>query len=68
MGRDGAKPATAADAYDIGNSHWGQPLDGSSVIQFDGQSRPYSYNGLGLNSFYRTGMSVTNTLAFSGGN
>ena len=68
-GRDGTVKATnAAEALDIGNNHWGPSLDGSNVVQFDGQSRPYSYNGLGINSFYRTGLSVTNTIAFSGGN
>ncbi|MEY2595871.1 MAG: hypothetical protein RI965_1143 [Bacteroidota bacterium] len=67
-GRDGAKPALAADALDIGNSHWGPKLDGSPVIQFDGKSRPYTYNGLGLNSFYQTGITANHSLALSGGN
>jgi len=67
-GRDGAKPALAADALDIGNNHWGPKLDGSQVIQFDGKTRPYSYNGLGLNSFYQTGITANHSLALSGGN
>lgn len=67
-GRDGAKPALAADALDIGNNHWGPKLDGSQVIQFDGKTRPYSFNGLGLNDFYQTGTSANHSLALSGGN
>jgi TonB-linked SusC/RagA family outer membrane protein len=68
VGRDGQKPALASDAFDIGQGAWGQKFDGSSVINFDGKSRPYSHNGVNLNSFYRTGMSVNNSVAFSGGN
>lgn len=67
-GRDGAKPTLAADALDIGNNHWGSKLDGSQVIQFDGKTRPYSYNGLGLNDFYQTGITANHSLALSGGN
>lgn len=67
-GRDGLKPNSSSDALDIGQAAWGQKLDGSSVINFDGQSRPYSHNGVNLNSFYQTGMSVNNSVAFSGGN
>ena len=68
VGRDGQKPALASDALDIGQNAWGPKFDGSNVINFDGQSRPYSHNGVNLNSFYRTGMTATNTVAFSGGN
>ncbi|MEY4627909.1 MAG: hypothetical protein RLZZ595_235, partial [Bacteroidota bacterium] len=67
-GRDGAKPTLAQDALDIGNNHWGSKLDGSQVVQFDGKLRPYAYNGVGLNSFYQTGISANNSVAFTGGN
>lgn len=67
-GRDGTKPALASDALDIGNNHWGGKLDGSQVPNFDGKSRPYSHNGLGLNDFYQAGLSANHSLALSGGN
>ena len=67
-GRDGAKPADAAAALMNGLYSWGGKLDGSSVVQFDGVSRPYSDQGDNLGRFYDTGTTWTNTLALSGGN
>ncbi len=64
----GDAPTTAEEASQFGNSSWGAPLDGSSVIQFDGVSRPYSSTGQGINDFYRTGRTWTNTLALAGSN
>ncbi len=46
--------------------HWGPKYDGSSVIQFDGVSRPYSYVGNSWD-FYQTGHSWTNSLSLNGG-
>lgn len=66
-GANGLKPTTAAAAYDAGNSSWGAKLDGSSVIQFDGVSRPYIAQKDNLKKFYRTGGTFTNTLSFSRG-
>jgi len=66
-GRDGSRPATTQDALDIGQNAWGDPFDGVSTPQFDGVSRPYSYNDIKLKDFYRNGVTMTNTLAFSGG-
>ncbi len=42
-------------------------LDGSSVLQFDGVSRPYSYAGDNWDRFYETGETWTNSLSLSGG-
>jgi len=67
QGREGRKPADAAEAFDSGTNAWGGRLDGSSVPQFDGVSRPYSYAGDNLERFYRTGTTWTNTVGFSGG-
>lgn len=67
-GRDGLKPSTEAEALANGLYAWGAPLDGSSVIQFDGVSRPYSDAGDNASRFYRTGLSYINTLTLSGGN
>ena len=66
-GRNGAKPSTEAEAFAQGLYAWGGRLDGSSVVQFDGVSRPYSDAGNNLNRFYRTGTTFTNSLSLSGG-
>jgi len=71
QGVNGQKPTTQLAAASTGSSSWGAPLDGSSVIQFDGVSRPYSAQQDNIEDFYRTGGSWTNTLAlnksFTGG-
>ncbi|HWW40830.1 SusC/RagA family TonB-linked outer membrane protein, partial [Pedobacter sp.] len=67
QGQNGAKPATANDALTAQNLAWGAKLDGTSVIQFNGKSYPYS-NVNNWRSFYRTGGTFTNTLSFTGGN
>lgn len=66
-GRRGVKPGTQAEALDQGLYAYGAPLDGSSVPQFDGESRPYSDVGDNIDRFYRTGMTYINTLTLSGG-
>lgn len=66
-GFDGEKPTTQKRAWEAGEFAWGDKLDGSSVIQFDGESRPYSYSGNNFDKFYRTGSTFTNTIALSGG-
>lgn len=67
-GDQGRAPTTQEEALQNGNSSWGARMDGSNVVQFDGVARPYSATGQGINDFYRTGQSWTNTLALSGGN
>ncbi|MBT29054.1 MAG: SusC/RagA family protein [Thalassobius sp.] len=67
-GINGNKPTNVDVALQGGSQSWGGRLDGSNVIQFDGVERPYSDNGEGLNDFYRTGYTLTNTLGLSGGN
>ncbi|MEM1320532.1 MAG: SusC/RagA family TonB-linked outer membrane protein [Bacteroidota bacterium] len=67
-GRNGAKPTNRDEAFAQGLFAWGDQLDGSNVIQFDGQSRPYSSVGNNLDRFYRTGVTFSNTLALTGGN
>ena len=63
----GAKPTSQLEAWNAGEFSWGAKLDGSSVVQFDGVSRPYSYSGDNFDKFYRTGSTATNTIALSGG-
>ena len=48
-------------------SMWGPKLDGTSVIQFDGVSRPYSYAGDNWKRYYETGHQWTNNISLSGG-
>jgi TonB-linked SusC/RagA family outer membrane protein len=67
-GRDGVRPLTADEAIEIGQGHWGSRYDGTPSIQFDGVSRPYAHTGEGINDFYRTGMTLNNSVALSGGN
>ncbi len=67
-GFNGAKPTSQTEALDYGLYSYGAKLDGSSVIQFDGVSRSYSYVGNNLKKFYRTGSTWTNTLTLTGGN
>jgi len=67
QGTQARKPANAAEAFDLGLSSWGAQLDGSSVVQWDGESRPYSYVGNNAEHFYRTGTTFINTVAVSGG-
>ena len=69
-GRDGHAPIDAAEAWDVGNnSNWGGRLDGSSVAQFDGASRPYIFQAnKNLDRYYESGSTFTNTVGLSGGN
>lgn len=63
-----SKPVSKDQAYGWGaGSMWGPKLDGSSVIQFDGVSRPYSYAGDNWKRYYETGHAWTNSIAISGG-
>lgn len=67
QGVNGAKPTTASDALNSGSLAWGARLDGSQVIQFDGNMYPYSAVPNNALSFYKTGHTFTNTVAFTGG-
>ncbi len=68
QGTLGQKPQTQSEALSTGLQSWGAPLDGSPVIQFDGQQRPYEAQGDQAENFYRTGVSSKSTLSLSGGN
>ena len=69
QGRNGEKPIDADDAWNLGNgSNWGARLDGSPVAQFDGVSRPYTYQAdENVKRFFNTGTTWTNTVGLSGG-
>ncbi len=66
-GINGAAPTTVEEALANGLYSWGGKLDGSSVMQFDGQSRSYSSVGDNLSRFYQNGSTFSNTLALTGG-
>ena len=68
QGQFGEKPANQAAALDQAFSSWGARLDGSSVPQWDGESRPYSYVGNNAEKFYDTGFTANNTIAISDAN
>ena len=65
QGNFGRKPSNKEAALDIGLSAWGAKLDGSSVVQWDGVSRPYSYVGDNFKRFYRTGTTLVNTVSLT---
>lgn len=68
QGQNGLKPVSATDAENAGSLAWGAKLDGSQVIQFDGKLHTYSAVPNNALSFYKTGNTFTNTVAFTGGN
>lgn len=65
QGANGVKPTSASSASDVGGSSWGGKLDGSSVVQFDGVSRPYTAQRDNIKNFYRDGSTWSNTLALN---
>jgi TonB-linked SusC/RagA family outer membrane protein len=65
QGANNMAPTTQLVAYQSGQSSWGGKLDGSSVVQFDGVSRPYVAQKNNVKNFYRTGGTFTNTLSFN---
>ncbi|WP_207514495.1 SusC/RagA family TonB-linked outer membrane protein [Longitalea luteola] len=67
QGIGGQKPATVAAAQASGRFSWGERLDGSQVIQFDGNTYPYVAQKDNIENFYRAGPSFTNTIAVSRG-
>lgn len=67
QGLNGLKPANAVVAQQSGRMSWGAKLDGSQVVQFDGNMYPYSAQKDNIKNFYRNGPSFTNTIAVSRG-
>ncbi|MBD0833324.1 SusC/RagA family TonB-linked outer membrane protein [Aestuariibaculum sediminum] len=53
------------DAFTFALQSWGAKMDGSSVYNWDGVKRPYSYTGNNLDKFYKTGTTAINTLALT---
>lgn len=65
QGNDGDAPTSRQIALSAGLQAWGGRLDGSNVVQFDGQERVYSNQGDNLDRFYRTAHTITNTIAIA---
>jgi len=65
QGANGIKSPDAAAAAQVGGSSWGALLDGSSVVQFDGVSRPYTAQKNNIENFYKNGGTWTNTVALN---
>ena len=65
QGSRGEVPTTALQARDWNTLAWGQPLDGSMVINWDGVMRPYSLVEDQQGLFYDQGVTATNSLALS---
>ena len=64
-GNLGAAPTSAASATDYLYTSWGARMEGQNAMQFDGISRPYSYQGSNQDRFYRTGTTFSNTVSLS---
>jgi TonB-linked SusC/RagA family outer membrane protein len=67
QGANNLKPLTDTAAYTSGQSSWGALLDGQPVVQFDNVSRPYVAQKNNFKEFYRTGGTLTNSVAFNKG-
>ncbi len=65
QGTRGQKPETADDARTTNLFAWGARLDGSQVINWDGQMRPYALVDDRIGRFYDTGLTATNSLALT---
>jgi len=65
QGANNIAPTTASAAFQSGQSSWGGPINGASVVQFDGVSRPYTAQKNNVSNFYRTGTTATNTIALN---
>lgn len=65
QGSMGLKPTTQAAAQSLNS--WGAKLDNSSVIQWDGVSRPYTAKKNNIKNFYKDGTNISNSVSFYGG-
>lgn len=65
QGVDGQAPETQQDALSAVSS-WGKKLDGSDVMQFDGQVRPYTAQKDNQKNFYKNGHTFSNTISLQG--
>jgi TonB-linked SusC/RagA family outer membrane protein len=67
QGLNGQKPTTQALAQQTGRMSWGAKLDGTNVIQFDGNQYPYVAQRNNIKNFYKLGTNFTNTVSVTKG-
>jgi TonB-linked SusC/RagA family outer membrane protein len=70
QGTGGNVPALIGDLRAVGGS-WGAKLDGSAKIYgtgLNGETRPYSAQPDNVKDFFEVGSTLTNSIAFDGGN
>lgn len=67
QGLNGQKPTTQALAQQTGRMSWGAKLDGTNVIQFDGNQYPYVAQRDNIKNFYKLGTNFTNTVSVTKG-
>lgn len=68
QGNNGLVQRTANEASNV-TSSWGPKYtEIESIIQRDGQLRPYKYIENNVQDFFRTGLTAMNTLSLTGGN
>ena len=67
QGQYGQKPTTIDAAQQSGRYSWGAKLDGTNVIQFDGNQYPYVAQRNNIKNFYRLGSNFTNTVSVTKG-
>lgn len=61
-------PRTQQEAYSWGTNSWGPRLGSvPNSIHFDGVTRPYTYAGDNWDRYFKTGYTLTNTIALTGG-
>jgi TonB-linked SusC/RagA family outer membrane protein len=63
----GVKPTPPNTNANFQTNSFGAKLDGSPAVQFDGKTRPYSAVTDNLSKFYKTGSTLTNSVAMAGG-
>lgn len=68
QGNNGLVQRTANEAGNIASSWGPRYTDLESIIQRDGQIRPYKYIENNIQDFFRTGLTAMNTLSLTGGN
>lgn len=68
QGSNGVPNRDASNASNIGSSWGPKYTELDSMIQRDGSKRPYKYRENHISDFFRSGVTVMNTLAVTGGN
>ncbi len=68
QGEYGVRPQNVAGARATGSFSFGEKFDGAQTWQIDGEQHPYVFFPDRIKSIFRTGTTIANTVAFSGGN